>query len=185
MCVCVCVGGSVCLSNVGLKDMLIGIMLSVLVGSISCEFCCPQLCLVVKQWGRVIGMPVVLLAHSVMCSRVWNCCCFLLCWRYVEGSSLFVCGDYIFNHYVDLKDTNYYVSSDKINDVLCMPVCEVSPLLPVLACQDNSLRMLKVLMSHTCAYMFTHTHVHPCVDSLGELRFRLSIWVWQYVVGVW
>jgi len=43
----------------------------------------------------------------------------LLCIRFVEGSNLFVCGTYIYNHYVDCKDTNYYLSSDKINDVLC------------------------------------------------------------------
>jgi len=86
----------------------------------------------------------------------------------VEGSSLFVCGDYIFNHYVDLKDTNYYLSSDKINDILCMPVSEGSPSLPVLACQDNSLRMLKVCVCAcmhvcVCACMHVCVCVHACV----------------------
>lgn len=68
-------------------------------------------------------------------------CC---CPRHVEGSNLFVCGSYIYNHYVDCKDTNYYLSSDKINDVLCLPPTPNGPLCPVLACQDNTLRVLKV-----------------------------------------
>lgn len=60
----------------------------------------------------------------------------------VEGSNLFVCGSYIFNHYIDCKDSNYYLSSDRINDILCLPPTEGGHL-PVLACQDNSLRILK------------------------------------------
>ena len=64
--------------------------------------------------------------------------------RHVEGSSLFVCGSYIYNHYIDCKDANYYLSSDKINDVLCLPPDPSGPLCPVLACQDNTLRVLKV-----------------------------------------
>lgn len=79
-----------------------------------------------------------------------------LCHRHVEGSNLFVCGSYSYNHYVDCKDTNYYLSSDKINDVLCLPPAPPPApptaanlgndvtLSPVLACQDNTLRVLKV-----------------------------------------
>ena len=74
------------------------------------------------------------------------------CPRYVEGNNLFVCGSYIYNHYVDCKDTNYYLSSDKINDVLCLPPVENAPLCPVLACQDNTLRVLKV--SSRCSFLF-------------------------------
>lgn len=70
--------------------------------------------------------------------------CYFRCARHVEGSNLFVCGSYIYNHYVDCKDTNYYLSSDKINDVLCLPPVANAPLCPVLACQDNTLRVLKV-----------------------------------------
>ncbi|XP_064405547.1 Bardet-Biedl syndrome 7 protein homolog [Halichondria panicea] len=61
----------------------------------------------------------------------------------VEGSNLFVCGSYVYNHYVDCRDTNYYLSSDKINDILCLPPKPDLPLCPVLACQDNTLRALK------------------------------------------
>ena len=62
--------------------------------------------------------------------------------RWVEGSNLMVCGSYIYNHYVDCRDTNYYLSSDKINDSLCLPPDK--ELSPVLACQDCSLRVLRV-----------------------------------------
>ena len=54
-----------------------------------------------------------------------------------------MCGTYIYNHYIDCKDTNYYLSSDQINDVLCLPPVEGDFLHPVIACQDNSLRILK------------------------------------------
>lgn len=64
--------------------------------------------------------------------------------RYIEGGNLFVCGTYIFNHYVDCRDANHFLSSDKINDVVCLPPVEGAPLLPVLACQDNALRIIKV-----------------------------------------
>ena len=41
--------------------------------------------------------------------------------RYVSGADLFLCGNYIYNHYRDCKDENYYLSGDKITDVLCLP----------------------------------------------------------------
>ena len=55
-----------------------------------------------------------------------------------------VCGSYIYNHYVDCRDANYYLSSDKINDSLCLPPDPDKQLSPVLACQDCSLRVLRV-----------------------------------------
>lgn len=55
-----------------------------------------------------------------------------------------MCGSYIYNHYIDCKDAHYYLSSDKINDILCLPPAREGHL-PVLACQDNSLRILKVV----------------------------------------
>lgn len=41
--------------------------------------------------------------------------------RYVDGNDLFTSGDYTYNHYRECKDTNYYLSSDKINDVISLP----------------------------------------------------------------
>ena len=62
----------------------------------------------------------------------------------MEGSNLYVCGTYIYNHYLDCKDTNYYLSSDKINDVLCLVPDHSKDLSPILACQDCTLRVLRV-----------------------------------------
>jgi Bardet-Biedl syndrome 7 protein len=70
--------------------------------------------------------------------------CLSLCCRHVEGGHLLVCGPYVYNNYLDCKDVDYYLCSDKINDVLCLPPsAEPEPLSPILACQDCSLRLLK------------------------------------------
>lgn len=61
---------------------------------------------------------------------------------FVEGSDLFLCGNYIYNHYHDCRDQNYYLAPDKINDVVILPTEEEKPLSPVLACQDRVLRVL-------------------------------------------
>ncbi|XP_032873072.1 Bardet-Biedl syndrome 7 protein isoform X1 [Amblyraja radiata] len=62
---------------------------------------------------------------------------------YVSGADLFLCASYIYNHYCDCKDQDYYLSSDKINDIICLPVEKVGKITPVLACQDRVLRILK------------------------------------------
>ena len=86
------------------------------------------------------------LAHSCTLLHTLTYSCILLYFqhRWVEGSNLMVCGSYIYNHYVDCRDTNYYLSSDKINDSLCLPPDPAKQLSPVLACQDCSLRVLRV-----------------------------------------
>jgi hypothetical protein len=65
--------------------------------------------------------------------------------RYISGSDLFLSASYIYNHYCDCKDQNYYLSGDKINDVICLPVEKLSRVTPVLACQDRVLRVLQVM----------------------------------------
>ncbi|KAJ7326996.1 hypothetical protein JRQ81_016755 [Phrynocephalus forsythii] len=62
---------------------------------------------------------------------------------YISGSDLFLGASYIYNHYCDCKDQHYYLSGDKINDVLCLPVEKLSAVIPVLACQDRVLRVLQ------------------------------------------
>nr|KAF6400434.1 Bardet-Biedl syndrome 7 [Rousettus aegyptiacus] len=62
---------------------------------------------------------------------------------YVSGSDLFLSASYIYNHYCDCKDQHYYLSGDRINDVICLPVERLSRLTPVLACQDRVLRVLQ------------------------------------------
>ncbi|KAM4052916.1 BBSome complex member BBS7 isoform 1-T2 [Anomaloglossus baeobatrachus] len=62
---------------------------------------------------------------------------------HVSGSDLFLCASYIYNHYCDCKDQHYYLSGDKISDVLCLPVEKLEKITPILACQDRVLRILE------------------------------------------
>ncbi|CAE1234860.1 BBS7 [Acanthosepion pharaonis] len=62
---------------------------------------------------------------------------------YVEGADLFVCGNYIFNHYKECKDIHNMLCTDKINDVLCLPQTKEAVTTPVIACQDRLLRVIK------------------------------------------
>ncbi|KAK6172249.1 hypothetical protein SNE40_015952 [Patella caerulea] len=62
---------------------------------------------------------------------------------HVQGSDLFVCGKFIYNHYRDCKDVNDFLCGDEINDVLCLPLDRVPEATPVLACQDRVLRVLQ------------------------------------------
>lgn len=71
----------------------------------------------------------------------------ILILRHVSGADLFVCASYIYNHYCDCKDQDYYLSGDKINDIVCLPVETVGRTVPILACQDRVLRVLQVVAS--------------------------------------
>ncbi|XP_065884196.1 Bardet-Biedl syndrome 7 protein homolog [Dysidea avara] len=62
---------------------------------------------------------------------------------FVDGNDLFTCGNYTYNHYRDCKDTNYYLASDKINDVISLPSKDPTSVISVIACQDCTLRLLK------------------------------------------
>uniref|UniRef100_A0A8C5KVT1 Bardet-Biedl syndrome 7 n=1 Tax=Jaculus jaculus TaxID=51337 RepID=A0A8C5KVT1_JACJA len=62
---------------------------------------------------------------------------------HISGSDLFLSANYIYNHYCDCKDQHYYLSGDKINDVICLPVERIPCITPVLACQDRVLRVLQ------------------------------------------
>ncbi|CAH2300647.1 Bardet-Biedl syndrome 7 isoform X1 [Pelobates cultripes] len=62
---------------------------------------------------------------------------------HISGSDLFLCASYIYNHYCDCKDQHYYLSGDKISDVICLPVEKLERITPILACQDRVLRALQ------------------------------------------
>lgn len=62
---------------------------------------------------------------------------------HIYGNDLFACGNYIYNHYYECQDKNYYLSSDRINDIAIVPSKKTDNLIPVLACQDRVLRILK------------------------------------------
>ncbi|XP_029021713.1 Bardet-Biedl syndrome 7 protein isoform X2 [Betta splendens] len=68
---------------------------------------------------------------------------------HVSVSDLFLCASYIYNHYCDCKDQDYYLSGDKINDITCASSENLTRLVPVLACQD---RVLRVLQGSELAY---------------------------------
>ena len=96
---------------------------------------------------HILAYPILPLLNSCL-----NTCFTISQHRWVEGSNLMVCGSYIYNHYVDCRDANYYLSSDKINDSLCLPPDPDKQLSPVLACQDCSLRVLRVCnVTHHCS----------------------------------
>lgn len=61
----------------------------------------------------------------------------------VSGADLFVCASYIYNHYLDCKDQDYFLSGDKINDIAYLSSENLTRPLPILACQDRVLRVLK------------------------------------------
>lgn len=61
----------------------------------------------------------------------------------VCGADLFVCASYVYNHYCDCKDQDYFLSGDKINDLTCVTSPHLAGPVPVLACQDRLLRVLQ------------------------------------------
>ena len=123
------------------------------------------------QWYSYIHIHSILFTNFIDSLILWLCGCRVsccsLCLRHIEGTNLLVCGSYTYNHYVDCKDTNYYLSSDKINDVLCLPSSPNVPPTPILACQDNTLRVLKV--------------PPPQISN----RRKLSILLLPIVLGFW
>ena len=59
----------------------------------------------------------------------------------VKGNSLFLTTDNVFNKFVDLKETDYYMCTDKIND-MCVLNASDSDMRAVLGCQDRLIRVL-------------------------------------------
>ena len=97
--------------------------------------------------------------------------------------SIFRCGAHVYNHYLDCRDTNYFVCEDTISDVLALPGEKVKHLTPVLACQDRSLRVLRdsTLMYNVelpGMYVSKCTNVvmgrTPFYRTLNELEHNLS-----------
>ncbi|XP_055938767.1 Bardet-Biedl syndrome 7 protein homolog isoform X3 [Argiope bruennichi] len=68
---------------------------------------------------------------------------------HISGNDLFVCGNFMYNHYYECQDQNYYLSVDSINDMICLDMDKVGTIVPILACQD---RILRVLKESNCLY---------------------------------
>jgi hypothetical protein len=65
--------------------------------------------------------------------------------RAVAGDNLCISGSYVYNLYKDGKELAYYLCSDKINDLVFLPITSPeSKVTPVLACNDRVLRILDV-----------------------------------------
>lgn len=60
----------------------------------------------------------------------------------VVGSDLLVAGNHLYNHYRDCKDLNSYLSSDRINHLIALPLHKSHRIITVLACEDRMLRVL-------------------------------------------
>ncbi|CAM1322174.1 BBS7 (predicted) [Pycnogonum litorale] len=71
---------------------------------------------------------------------------------YVVANDLFIAGDFIYNHYRDCQDQNYYLCGEKINDILVLPLNKVKILTPILACEDRVLRLLSVGIKNTISF---------------------------------
>ena len=95
----------------------------------------------------------------------------LILYRYVEGAELFTSGNFVYNHYHDCKDANYFLSADKICDVICLPTEKCPEITPILACQDRVLRVLQVLYTYRISNEFSfHTIYYEtsCVFYIHE-----------------
>ena len=67
--------------------------------------------------------------------------------RAVDGVDLFVCGDFVYNHFHDCRDVGRLLCVDRISDILCLPSSQVGEVTPVLSCEDGVLRTVKVCSS--------------------------------------
>ncbi|KAB7495673.1 Bardet-Biedl syndrome 7-like protein [Armadillidium nasatum] len=70
---------------------------------------------------------------------------------FISGSDLLVCGDYVYNHYCDCQDTNYYLAADKINDVIALPAEKVRTMGQFTKMIDQSARppiFIKIIRHH-------------------------------------
>lgn len=90
---------------------------------------------------------------------------------YADNLDLYVCGQYICNHYHDCKDTNYYLSPDVINDIVVFPKSGKNSLMPILACQDRVLRAL----NGSDLYYEIEIPGAPSVAVLGEQEGNDSV----------
>ncbi|GFG34141.1 hypothetical protein Cfor_08141 [Coptotermes formosanus] len=88
---------------------------------------------------------------------------------HVSGSNLLVCGKHAYNQYHDCKDTNSYLSGDQINDVISLCAEKTNRLIPVLACEDRTLRVLdRSFLLHSIEVDAVPTVLHLNGNEGGE-----------------
>nr|CAD7410633.1 unnamed protein product [Timema poppensis] len=87
----------------------------------------------------------------------------------VSGSNLLICGKHAYNQYHDCKDANSYLCGDEINDVISFPYEKTNRLVPVLACEDSSLRVLdRSKVMHTVEIDSSPTVLHLYRNDGGD-----------------
>nr|CAD7588384.1 unnamed protein product [Timema genevievae] len=87
----------------------------------------------------------------------------------VSGSNLLICGKHVYNQYHDCKDANSYLCGDEINDVISFPYEKTNRLVPVLACEDSSLRVLdRSKVMHTVEIDSSPTVLHLYRNDGGD-----------------
>ncbi|KAH3757485.1 Bardet-Biedl syndrome 7 protein [Pelomyxa schiedti] len=67
---------------------------------------------------------------------------------FVEGPDMFVSGEYSLYHFVDAKDKDFFMSNDRINDMICCQLVNAD-LVAILACQD---KFIRVVQGSECIY---------------------------------
>jgi len=85
---------------------------------------------------------------------------------YVEDAKMWTTGDYIYNSFVDTKDTGFYMCKDRINDLILDRVTGGMELNALLGCQD---RYIRVLQGPTVYY---ETTVDGAVTALHKYSNR-------------
>jgi Bardet-Biedl syndrome 7 protein len=82
----------------------------------------------------------------------------------VDDTKIWTSGEYMFNYYIDTKDAGYYMSRDRINDLLIQPVINKVDQNAILACQDRFVRVLDVNK------LLYESFVQGAVMSLSSLK---------------
>jgi len=72
---------------------------------------------------------------------------------HVEDTKIWTTGEYMFNYYIDTKDAGYFMSRDRINDMLVQPIINAVDHNTILACQDRYVRVLNVNKLHYEAFV--------------------------------
>uniref|UniRef100_A0AC34GRH9 Uncharacterized protein n=1 Tax=Panagrolaimus sp. ES5 TaxID=591445 RepID=A0AC34GRH9_9BILA len=66
---------------------------------------------------------------------------------YIYGVDMFLCGRSVFYHFHDCIERSCYISSERINSILCLPVTEGGwvgrGITPVIACDDKTIKVLE------------------------------------------
>ncbi|RWS26652.1 hypothetical protein B4U80_03066 [Leptotrombidium deliense] len=101
-------------------------------------------------------------------------------------NELFVCGNYIFNHYLisdesssksNVSNKNFYVSPGKIVDMVVVEDKYRRRIVPVLLCED---RLLRILKDSSCQYEIETCGVPSAMFSYGTVTSKENDFLFTY-----